>query len=166
MKPEKSPVWMTTLSLQLLRVGPPKRWLSEHSRIKGFSPLVRHDSRKNNGPLQKSEPSGSAPSVLRASTEAGSYPTGSKPVTGESIGFCRCCDSNIPDWRLLWEGRAKPSSASGSQTPFAGSPQSTGVTTTIPPGHSNPTIPNSQDDSMKKSHGARILSLKGDHHAA
>jgi hypothetical protein len=35
-------------------------------------------------------------------------------------------------WRLLWEGRAKPSSASGSQTPFAGSPQSTGVAPTIP----------------------------------
>lgn len=64
--------------------------------------LVSHkDVRKNNGPLQKSGPSGSAPSVFRDSTESGSYPTGSKPVACEPIGFCRCCKSTIVDLLLL-----------------------------------------------------------------
>ena len=67
--------------------------------------IQKRDARKNNGPLQKSEPSlrtiGSAPSVFRNSTESGSYPTGSKPVTGESIGFRRCCNPNIVDLLLF-----------------------------------------------------------------
>jgi len=63
--------------------------------------LGHQDRTKNDGPLQKSEPSGSAPSVFRDSTESGSYPTGSKPVTVGSIGFCRCCDDSLIDAMLL-----------------------------------------------------------------
>jgi len=63
--------------------------------------IAHKDTRKNNGPLQKSEPSGSVPSVFRDSTESGSYPTGSKPETVESIGFRRCCNTTIVDLLLL-----------------------------------------------------------------
>lgn len=67
-------------------------------RDKKVRSIIAHkDARKNNGPLQKSGPSGSVPSVFRDSTESGSYPTGSKPETGESIGFRRCCNTTIPD---------------------------------------------------------------------
>jgi hypothetical protein len=59
--------------------------------------LSSQDRVKNNGPLQKSEPFGSAPSVFRDSTESGNHPTGSKPVISESIGFRRCCTTTILD---------------------------------------------------------------------
>ncbi len=63
--------------------------------------IAHKDTRKNNGPLQKSEPSWSGHSVFRDSTESGSNPTGSKPETFESIGFRSCCNTTLVDLLLL-----------------------------------------------------------------
>lgn len=68
--------------------------------------LAHQDARKNNGSLQKSEPSWSAPSVFRDSTESGIYPTGSKPETDESIGFCCCCNETVVDLLLFGKSYA------------------------------------------------------------
>jgi len=43
---------------------------------------------------------------------------------------------NREGWKVLWDGRAQPSTASGSQPPFADPPQSAGEAGTIPSGQS------------------------------
>lgn len=60
--------------------------------------IRQSDRRKNKGPLQKSEPFGSGPSVLRDPVKgSGNLPTGSKPVAVKPIGFCRCCTDSLID---------------------------------------------------------------------
>lgn len=73
---------------------------------------------------------------------------------------------NKVGWKVLWDGRAQPSTASGSQTPFADQPQSSGEAGTIPSGQSTersvtPQEPGGNPASLTSRANAALAKTKG-----